>query len=291
MKLGLISSIFAALVDARTVMHQSEVSRTLTGHWIESMFAGRHRRDIDGAKGFRPLAAMMLYLQDFGQNGADPELHTDFETELSGLEDTFVNYGCYCWIKGLEEGVIGGGHTKDMVDHHCKELYRCYKCVTVDYAMNYTDVAYTVDFKRQNNKRTLDCSINSKQDAENICECDKRFAVNIAQAEADCDAGTNADSEFGEHCMDEQYRTTNGGGSFVPNDMCDKQFHGHDKDKCCGIYPNRYPYDEDFDDCCRSTDGSSEIFSIQSKGICGPAGGTVVESEEGNPHSYVAVNP
>ena len=67
-----------------------------------------------------------------------------------------------------------------MSDHHCKELYRCYKCVNIDYSANYTDVDYVVDFTSDNNgARQLDCTVNSKQDAENICECDKRMAEGL----------------------------------------------------------------------------------------------------------------
>ena len=69
-----------------------------------------------------------------------------------------------------------------MVDHHCKELYRCYKCVLNDYESNYTSISYEVNLNEQNGIRELDCKVNSKQDAENVCECDKRFAANIAQA-------------------------------------------------------------------------------------------------------------
>ena len=74
-----------------------------------------------------------------------------------------------------------------MTDHHCKELYRCYKCVNIDYAKNYTDVSYNVDFNTdEDGNRQLDCKVNSKQDAENICECDKRFAENIAATVDSC---------------------------------------------------------------------------------------------------------
>ena len=49
-----------------------------------------------------------------------------------------------------------------------------------------------------------------------------------------------------------------------------------------------------FNDCCQSEmfDSQSkkvDVFSIQQKGVCGPAGGQVVVSEAGNPHSYVLV--
>ena len=65
---------------------------------------------------------------------------------------------------------------------------------------------------------------------------------------------------YGEHCMDDQYRTTNGGGSFNPRKQCDKQFHGHEKDQCCGRYPNRYPYDENFKECCQTGKIFKEII-------------------------------
>ena len=226
----------------------TSIRRTLTGDFAKSAFSARKRRaEIDGAKGFRPLAMMMAYM-----NGADED---SLEDELGALEDTYTNYGCYCWINGVEGGVTGGGRTKDMSDHHCKELYRCYKCVNIDYTKNYTDVSYTVDLQvDENGNRQLDCGGNSKTDAENICECDKRFAENIAETREKCDAGEPADSMYGEHCMDHsQFKTTNAGGSFVPQDQCDKQFHGHDKNRCCGIYPNRYPYDDNHKECCQST--------------------------------------
>ena len=202
---------------------------------------------------------------------------------LKKLEETYTNYGCYCWIDGIDQGVIGGGATKDATDHHCKELYRCYKCVNVDYMKNYTDVSYTgmdsfwefqlkcqkhknlnwdcdlgqrfsskstntwasrlevfssssiksftVDFTSTNSgARDLDCSVNSKQDAENICECDRRFAQNIAETITTCEAEPqSSDPENGDFCMDEKFRTVNGEGKFDPRTQCEKQFHGHDK--------------------------------------------------------------
>ena len=237
-KLFLLS---AATVNAASITGSADIKRSLTGDWVDRFYnAGRERRaDIDGEKGFRPLATMKLYMSGAGNNRNDPSDLAQFESLLDDLSAKYTNYGCYCWINGMEGGVVGGGKTKDVTDHHCKELYRCYKCVNVDYAKNYTDVSYTVDFTMKNGQRQLDCSVNSKQDAENICECDKRFAENIAAAEASCAANEPADPEWGDHCMSESFRTGNAGGSFDPQNQCDKQFHGHDKDKCCGFYPNR----------------------------------------------------
>ncbi|CAG5105011.1 Oidioi.mRNA.OKI2018_I69.chr1.g1754.t1.cds [Oikopleura dioica] len=294
-----IFTSFLAAAYAKSVMHQSDVKRALTGQWISDMTGSpRHRRaDIDGEAGFRPLATMMLYLQNFGSDSTNPATLADFESELTTLEGKMTNYGCYCWIQGTADGVIGGGKTKDMVDHHCKELYRCYKCVLNDYSANYTDVAYSVDFTEDAaGNRQLDCSNNPKQDGENVCECDKRFAENIAKAEQDCAANEPDDELWGSHCMDEQFRTINGGGSFNPQDnaSCDKQFHGHDKQNCCGFYPNRYPYDVNFSECCRSqsfldSENFVENFSVVPAGQCSGRGGEVVVNEEGNPHVYSVV--
>ena len=189
---------------------------------------------------------MMLYMQGELRKRQDPRTHPKFEKKLAEIESKFTNYGCYCWIDGVESGVIGGGKTRDMVDHHCKELYQCYKCVNTDYSMNYTDIEYTVDFtvRADSNgkmKRTLDCKQNGKQDGENICECDKRFAENIAHAEGKCDDGKPDDPKWGAFCMSEQFRTSSGGGAFDPHlaQSCEKQHKGFDRNKCCGIYPNR----------------------------------------------------
>ena len=65
MKIFLLSTLAA---DAKLAINQ--VSRTLTGEWINDFYyspaskVDRFKREIaDGEKGFRPLAAMMLYMQ------------------------------------------------------------------------------------------------------------------------------------------------------------------------------------------------------------------------------------
>jgi len=197
----------------------------------------------------------------------------------------------------VDSGVIGGGSTRDVTDHHCKELYRCYKCVTIDYLKNYTDVSYTVDFtKDDNGNRLLNCGVNSKQDAENICECDRRYAENIAATQDKCTNGAEPDMDHGDFCLDEKYRTTTGDGEFNPRLQCDKQNHNHDKDRCCGIYPNRYPYDTFHKNCCRTKQfdhdsNQIEVFGLMpNNGMCEEAGGDVVVSVDGDPHHYVNAN-
>lgn len=69
-----------------------------------------------------------------------------------------------------------------------------------------------------------------------------------------------------------------------------KTFHDHDKDKCCGFYPNRYPYDADKRDCCRTTNAGVDAFEVVKQGDCVGHGGEVVQSVDGDPHNYFVLS-
>lgn len=178
---------------------------------------------------FRTLATMMAYAAGWGTDSQSPDSQPDFDAELSRLEDKYTNYGCYCWIDGVDNGVIGGGKVKDHTDFQCKELYRCYKCVNIDYSQNYTQVDYQADLTVDDQgNRVIDCSVNAQSAAENICECDKRFAEKIALGESECSMGI-AGHKKGDYCMDESLRTVTGtrldngqAGTFDSRNMCEK---------------------------------------------------------------------
>lgn len=296
MKLSTLSAVFGLIQgDSPRGRNLSRaLNRHIQGDWVDRMMTNRLRREVDGVKGFRPLAAMIMYMQ--GSNVYDQN-HNDFENELKKIEDLYTNYGCYCWIQSTADGLVGGGMTQDVTDHFCHELYFCYKCVKLDYSQDYTDVDYIVDFTTDaSGSRKLDCTNNAKQDAENICECDKRFAENIAATQKSCEAKEAAHPEYGQYCLNEGYRTASGGGNFKPNSQCIKQTGSemHEKDNCCGIYPNRYPYDTNFRDCCRTkvidADAKQvDFFSLIRKNECKAVGGDVVVSKSGDPHNYHVV--
>jgi len=223
MKATIIATV-ATLSFAETF--RGHVKRELTGSWIRSIIkqpknarGGKsvERKTLSGddSTDFRPLAAMMLFLEtengDYKFGASDKH---DFSEELKALEKTYTNYGCYCWIDGAAGGVIGGGKPEDEIDFHCKELYRCYKCVGMDYKTDYENVSYTAELVNDPFNRQIDCSVNAKEDSQNICECDKRFAESIAQTKRDCDLGIDG------MCLNPAKRTTTGGGDFVPRDQC-----------------------------------------------------------------------
>ena len=70
------------------------------------------RAEIDGELGFQTLATMMLYMNGFGADLNNPELHNQYTNKVAELKEKYTNYGCYCWIDGADAGVIGGGKTK-----------------------------------------------------------------------------------------------------------------------------------------------------------------------------------
>ena len=70
------------VASANALFQADQVQRTTTGEWIEQFYNTKDpnaRGMIDGVKGFRPLAAMMLYMDGFGRNGANPEDKNNFE--------------------------------------------------------------------------------------------------------------------------------------------------------------------------------------------------------------------
>lgn len=283
---------------------RGHVKRELTGSWIHSI--NKQPKNARGGKGFdrktlfgddssdfRPLAAMMLFLEtENGNYKFDASDKNDFAEELLKLENAYTNYGCYCWIDGAAGGVIGGGKPVDEIDFHCKELYRCYKCVGMDYVTDYEDVSYTAELFNDPFNRKIDCSANAKQDSQNICECDKRFAENIAQTKRDCDLGIDGT------CLNPEKKTISGGGKFYPRHQCEKnRIQNMNRDQCCGINPNRRPYDSTSQECCE-VDQAKQLgifgnlleYSVMNDGTCeAKKGGKVVQSVAGNPHLYFEV--
>merc|ERR1712003_413503 len=58
------------------------------------------------------MAAMKMYMSGAGNNRNDPQDLAEFENMLDDMEAKYTNYGCYCWINGVDSGVLGGGTTK-----------------------------------------------------------------------------------------------------------------------------------------------------------------------------------
>jgi len=262
MKLQL--SIIIAASSARKI-NVNDIQRNLSGNYLEQltgyMERGYNYGDANSVAGLATMAAFLQAPHVEQRNSIDSIEALDFS--VADFVDKFTNYGCYCWILGVDKGVIGGGQTRDQIDGLCGQLYKCYKCLNIDYGNQETLFNYEVLLNKDDDgNRELECLDGPNVDA---CKCDKMFAERLADVTAQCNADLAngiTDSPF---CPNEEFRTENGGGTFNPWDTsADGCFKNggdhHSKDGCCGEYPDRMPYDSMNRECCRMTSPGTSFF-------------------------------
>ena len=136
-------------------------------------FVTNHRTSRDVAHGptsaFDPIAYMIIYMlgDPVNQWKEDPDA---YETAKEYIKNLYSNYGCNCWVNGVEAGLISKGKPVDKVDKYCQELYQCYRCINLDYQLD-SDITYRVNLTEYDesgdtgsteytteSRRMLDCS-------------------------------------------------------------------------------------------------------------------------------------
>jgi len=101
-----------------------------------------------------------------------------------------MEYACYC-----NRLVSGGGAVPgdtDPNDALCLELYKCYKCINIDYdiAGKYNTVSYNANYNEKEN--AIKCKDDKKSNHEqgnisyNICNCDRQFAHSLLDNYKEC---------------------------------------------------------------------------------------------------------
>ena len=139
------------------------------------------------SKMFRSLeeANMWIKLTLFAPNYTGKGLFLRFNPSLSLLESYFptslFSFPCILRCSSLENSII-------------IVLFRCYKCIDVDYNLDYknnegalAELAYTAVFiGDQVSERSINCEFNGKTSSENLCRCDVDFAESIAQLRSEC---------------------------------------------------------------------------------------------------------
>ena len=141
------------------------------------------------------------------------------------------------------------------------------------------------------------------------------FSEKLAQIDSQCISDMQMGNQNSPFCINEEFRTVNGGGDFDPFDTSEGEilleshhglilkdfwesnrglFHNwsivrhncnlynwildgcfkqsmhehHAKDACCGIYPNRLPFDTLSRECCRkSAQDGDNTFSVDTLGL------------------------
>lgn len=146
-----------------------------------------------------------------------------------------TNYGCFCFNQN--NFADGKGQAKDLIDQVCKNLHKCQTCIQMDTEMKLLkpmaggtcDKISTYSYNLTTNdmgEPDIECLNRSGTCKRALCECDKKFAADLANA----------------------YDTWNyqwkGKKAFVREDECKSQGMGSMGriDKCCGEYPSRFPY-------------------------------------------------
>ena len=75
---------------------------------------------------------------------------------FSMSRELFESWVCPC--KSVDKGVIGGGQTRDQIDGLCGQLYKCYKCLNIDYGNQETLFNYDVSLiAHDDGSRELKC--------------------------------------------------------------------------------------------------------------------------------------
>ena len=192
-------------------------------------------------------------------------LSNEVETNLGFVEFTknIRNYGCHCFPQN--SGAAGGfGPAQDPIDQHCQNLARCHKCIEMDYE-NEIEATWDADIGKYKYSigadGIVDCSGNREQKREDLCECDKRFAIELGK--------TYTDSMWNDFFWLGEKENT---GKFQYEAVCVRGT-GIRNNKCCGSYPGRFPYDDSMKSCCADTTVFNEAFQeCCASGLVAPAG-------------------
>jgi len=174
------------------------------------------------------------------------------------------NYGCHCF-PGLQKIAGGAGPAQDDYDSLCRDLARCHKCIEMDHVGELNDEwdanigRYRWDLNADN---SISCAANTEQHKMDLCTCDANYAMAL-----------------GALWDDNTFDMTLWGGkknnlfSFDYENTCTKS-GTFEADECCGVYPERHPYDSTQRMCC---DGITTYNDVQ-KECCDVGDGTIAST-------------
>lgn len=159
------------------------------------------------------------------------------------------NYGCHCWPNNREkEHLTGVGLPLDEVDTVCWTLKQCHKCIGIDFPKIENDPKskgcdpVTTKYKAKLNKvgdvLEIQClntmnkkGTNNGDCKRSLCECDKAFAENYADAFQSWDSDlwklSDDKSNYDSKCQ-------------RPSGSPERSMST--ANQCCGLYPDKKPF-------------------------------------------------
>lgn len=121
----------------------------------------------------------------------DPEVQANNEVFTNASwKAQFMGYACYC-----NSRVLGGGNPptgEDANDDLCNSLYKCYKCINVDYDHTGQYAAEVMEYTAHYDPtdKEIKCTNNQHNHSEecphNVCQCDRRFIMGLLTNYKDC---------------------------------------------------------------------------------------------------------
>lgn len=100
-------------------------------------------------------------------------------------------YGCHCWTKPGTEAIGYKGQPVDEIDRSCKSLKSCHTCIELEYSnCDPVTTKYRAKVQRQGDgtlQITCTNTLNKKGTnngdcKKSLCECDKAFAMSMAES-------------------------------------------------------------------------------------------------------------
>jgi|ERR1711990_4261 len=151
----------------------------------------------------------------------------------------FCFYGCYCFAQGpfrlLENA--GNGQPVDKPDNACRAHNRCHYCAREDFAAK-CDMTSPYKFMAAEDEvtgeRYINCLNPEGSCKRNICECDRKLAYDLREAEFNWNILHH--QRWGGFAKDNCLAYRNG------RSASDRTIREEKEMACCGQNPNRFPY-------------------------------------------------
>lgn len=182
--------------------------------------------------------------------------HPDFLPNVAASErrKTFQkmieNYGCHCFPQ--HKSTAGGwGKPVDEMDEACRSLYRCQKCINLEFPEQCDTIDGGYKFQLEEDlDRSIGCEAppKTKTCASHMCSCDRAFAERVYSLWVESDWQHNP--LYWLHPANVKYLQKNASPVFDRTNVC--TIGGNvTPDACCGAnYPNKVPYNSEQKECC-----------------------------------------
>lgn len=189
--------------------------------------------------------------------------HSQITTNLSKNDfgDRINKYGCHCFPGGTK-AAGGVGPAVDALDSLCKKLYKCHKCIQIEFGADAVDVNDGRYTWALNDDGSLNCDRNQNNPARKaLCQCDVAYAESMKTLWDD--------DNFNEYYWLNN-RHSRREDTFDYDSTCVAAGNGGGQaaDSCCGdSFPNKEPFDSTQRACCAST-----VYNIFTQECCNDGG-------------------